>query len=263
MTSGPSVRFLVPEGVDDPRLVSGGNVYDRHIRDGLRAQGWAVTTQEVADAAVAASALRDAPDGELVLVDGLVGGWAPAALEEQAPRVRLVLLAHMVVAAFPDATDAAADAERRALAVARAVVVTSRWTADELARRGLAESSRVTVAVPGVDRADAVTPRGENELLCVGVLAPHKGQDTLLDALARLPTADWTCAVVGSGSRSRTSPRPSQTVRPPSTGGSGSPASSTTRRSPRPIGAVRCSSRRPVSRAGAWRSVRRGHGDCL
>jgi glycosyltransferase involved in cell wall biosynthesis len=78
-------------------------------------------------------------------------------------------------------------------------VVTSHWTADELAQRGLADPSRITVAVPGVDRADAVTPRGENDLLCVGVLAPHKGQDTLLDALARLPTADWTCAVVGSG----------------------------------------------------------------
>ncbi|WP_347976511.1 glycosyltransferase family 4 protein [Microbacterium sp. ProA8] len=198
MTSGPSVRFLVPEGVDDPRRVSGGNVYDRHIRDGLRARGWEVTTQEVADAAAAASALRDAPDGALVLVDGLVGGWTPAALEEHAPRLRVVLLAHMVVTAFPDATNAAAEAERRALGVARAVVVTSHWTADELARRGLVGPSRVTVAVPGVDRADAVTPRDENDLLCVGVLAPHKGQDTLLDALARLPTADWTCAVVGS-----------------------------------------------------------------
>ena len=199
MTSGPSVRFLVPDGVDDPRRVSGGNVYDRHVRDGLRARGWAVTTQEVADAAAAASALRDAHDGALVLVDGLVGGWAPAALEEHASRVRLVLLAHMVVAAFPDATDAATDAERRALAVARAVVVTSHWTADELARRELADPSRVTVAVPGVEPADAVTPHDENDLLCVGVLAPHKGQDTLLDALARLPAADWTCAVVGSG----------------------------------------------------------------
>ena len=199
MTSGPSVRFLVPDGVDDPRRVSGGNVYDRHIRDGLGDRGWVVTTQEVADAAAAASVLRDAPDGALVLVDGLVGGWAPAALEEHASRVRLVLLAHMVVAAFPDATDTATDAERRALAVARTVVVTSRWTADELARRGLADPSRITVAVPGVRRAEPVTPGGENDLLCVGVLAPHKGQDTLLDALTRLPTSDWSCAVVGSG----------------------------------------------------------------
>lgn len=198
MTSGPPVRFLVPEGVDDPRRVSGGNVYDRHIRDGLPAHGWTVEALEVADAGEAASALRSAPDGALVLVDGLVAGWVPEALEETAPRLRLVLLAHMVVAAFPDATEAAADAERRALATARAVIVTSRWTAGELARRGLTDPSRITVAVPGVHHVDAGAPASDRGLLCVGVLAPHKGQDTLLDALARLRTPDWTCAIVGS-----------------------------------------------------------------
>ncbi|WP_349428486.1 glycosyltransferase family 4 protein [Microbacterium sp. LWS13-1.2] len=198
MTSGPSVRFLAPEGVDDPRRVSGGNVYDRHIRDGLAARGWTVEALEVADAGEAASALRGADDDTLVLVDGLVAGWVPAALEEEASRLRLVMLAHMVVAAFPDATAAAVDAERRALGVARAVIVTSRWTAGELVRRGLTDPSRITVAVPGVQHVDAGAPASDKALLCVGVLAPHKGQDTLLDALARLRTPDWTCAIVGS-----------------------------------------------------------------
>ena len=50
MTSGPSVRFLVPAGIDDPLRVSGGNVYDRHVRDGLRGRGWDVAIAEVADA---------------------------------------------------------------------------------------------------------------------------------------------------------------------------------------------------------------------
>ena len=190
-------------------------------------------------------------------------GWAPAALEEQASRLRVVLLAHMVVAAFPDATDAAADAERRALAVARAVVVTSHWTADELARRGLVDPSRITVAVPGVDRADAVTPRGDNDLLCVGVLAPHKGQDTLLDALARLPTADWTCAVVGSG---ESFPDFAATIADRAAAFDGrvrlAGVLDDDALAAGVSSAARCSSRRPVSRAGAWRSARRGHGDC-
>ncbi|MDQ7879569.1 glycosyltransferase family 4 protein [Microbacterium sp. QXD-8] len=178
--------------------MSGGNVYDRRIRDGLPAHGWTVQVLEVADAGEAASALRGAPDDALVLVDGLVAGWVPAALEDEASRLRLVLLAHMVVAAFPDATDAEADAERRALATAGAVIVTSRWTAGELARRGLTDPSRITVAIPGVQHVDAGVPASDKDLLCVGVLAPHKGQDTLLDALGRLRTRDWTCAIVGS-----------------------------------------------------------------
>ncbi|WP_426321278.1 glycosyltransferase family 4 protein [Microbacterium sp. E-13] len=180
--------------------MSGGNVYDRRIRDGLPGQGWAVDVVEAADAAGAASVLGQTPDDALVLIDGLVAGWAPDAVEETARRARLMLLAHMVAAAFPDATDAAIDAERRVLAAAHAVIVPSRWTAEELARRGLVETGRVRIAPPGVDPADvAGPPCGDGRLLCVGVIAPHKGQDTLLAALAQLPDRDWSCALVGSG----------------------------------------------------------------
>jgi glycosyltransferase involved in cell wall biosynthesis len=35
-------------------------------------------------------------------------------------------------------------------------------------------------------------------LLAVGVIAPHKGQDLLVDALATLPDLDWSCTVVGA-----------------------------------------------------------------
>ena len=198
MTDAPSLRFVVPAGVDDPRRVSGGNVYDRHIRDGLRHRGWDVDVCEAADARGAASVLRDAPDGSRVLVDGLVAGWAPAAVEEAAGRLRLTVLAHMVTAAFADATDAAIDAERRAFASAHDVIVTSDWTADELARRGLANPDRTVVAVPGARPAEPSTPAAEGELLCIGVIAPHKGQDTLLAALARVAADDWTCTIVGS-----------------------------------------------------------------
>ncbi|WP_374975394.1 glycosyltransferase family 4 protein [Microbacterium trichothecenolyticum] len=199
MTDAPSLRFVVPAGVDDPRRVSGGNVYDRHIRDGLRRRGWEVDVREAADAGGAASVLRDAPDRSRVLVDGLVAGWAPAAVEEAAGRLRLTVLAHMVTAAFPDATDAAIDAERRALASAHGVIVTSTWTAAELARRELADPVRTVVAVPGTLAAEpAAPPADAGQLLCIGVIAPHKGQDTLLTALTRLRSEDWSCTIVGS-----------------------------------------------------------------
>lgn len=199
MTDAPSLLFVVPAGIDDPARVSGGNVYDRHVRDGLRGRGWGVEVFEASDAGEAASVLRGVPAGSRVLVDGLVAGWTPAAVEEAAGRARLTILAHMVTAAFPDATDAAVDAERRALAAAREVIVTSAWTAAELAERGLAAAERTAIAAPGTDSASSRPHRANHAaLLCVGVIAPHKGQDTLLAALARVRADDWTCTIAGS-----------------------------------------------------------------
>jgi len=200
--TGRALTFLVPEGIDDPARVSGGNVYDRRVRDGLGTRGWRVTTVETSDASDAAAVLGDVPRGATVLVDGLVALRAPEALAEASSRVRTVVLAHMVAAAFPDATAQATDAERRALAAADHVIVTSRWTSEELSRRGLAASDRVTIAAPGVDvpqtPASSAAETSELNLLCVGVVAPHKGQDVLLAALDRLSGRGWTCRIVGS-----------------------------------------------------------------
>ena len=80
MTADRTVRFIVPADIDDPARVSGGNVYDRHLRGGLRRLGWEVRMTEVADRSAVAAAL-DVEPGALVLVDGLVAGWAPDALE--------------------------------------------------------------------------------------------------------------------------------------------------------------------------------------
>jgi len=199
------LRFVVPEGVDDPERVSGGNVYDRRVRDGLAAAGWNVTTSEVADADAVAAALAQVPGGGTVLVDGLVAGWAPTAVASAAANVRVVVLAHMVTEAFAGADPLAAERERRALGRAGHVVATSNWTARELVRRGIVPERRVTVAMPGavefeVERAlDGPAEHGEpGRLLCVGAVAPHKGQDILLDALGRLDALDWSCTIAGS-----------------------------------------------------------------
>jgi hypothetical protein len=193
----PVLWFVVPEGVDDPARVSGGNVFDRRLADGLRALGWDVRWLATA-AGAADEVLATVPSGGLVLIDGLVALGAPAAVEEAARRLRVALIAHMVAGAFADAERTALDAERRALAVAGLVVVTSRWTGEELVARGLVGSERVIVATPGSD--DAPLSNGTvtgGSLLCVGVVAPHKGQDLLIDALAALG-AGWTCTIAGS-----------------------------------------------------------------
>ncbi|WP_345800394.1 glycosyltransferase family 4 protein [Microbacterium sp. AZCO] len=193
------VHFVVPEGVDDPARVSGGNVCDLRVRDGLQTLGWAVRLTP-ADPDAASDVFARLPAGGLVLIDGLVAGRSPGAVEALARRARVVVLAHMVSAAFADADLDTVDGEHRALRAAHAVVTTSAWTRDELVRRGLVAPDRVFVATPGADRATPAvgTPHGM-ALLCVGVVAAHKGQDVLVEALAGLRgEPSWTCTIAGS-----------------------------------------------------------------
>ena len=197
-----TVQFVVPAGVDDPTLVSGGNVYDRRLADGLSAVGWEVRRCEVetGSAEGARAAFTAVPDGGLVLIDGLVAGRVPDEIENSATRIRLVILAHMVSASFPGADPRAVEHECRALRAARKVIVTSPWTRSELLNRGLVPRERIVVAAPGVDAAaPAEGTRDGGALLCVGVVSSHKGQDILVEALGALrapPT--WRCAIVGS-----------------------------------------------------------------
>ncbi len=196
------VHFVVPEGIDDPGRATGGNVFDRHVRDGLAAIGWDVQTWQVdpdADSP-ADGVLSRLPAGALALVDGLIAGRSPGAVEAAADRLRIVVLAHMVSAAFPGADPQVVEGEHRALRSARLVIATSQWTRAELARRDVVPPDRVVVANPGSADAPVATgtPAG-GALLCVGVVAPHKGQDVLIEALALLDgDADWTCTIAGS-----------------------------------------------------------------
>lgn len=194
--TGRSLWFVVPEGIDDPARVSGGSVYDQRLRDGLGELGWDVRMVE-ADAS--SDALLPVPDRALALVDGLVALRAPGAVEAAAARASVVLLAHMVAASFPDPDPRDVDAELRVLRAARFVITTSEWARGELIARGAAPDA-VTAAVPGSDAAARATGTSTGTaLLCVGAVAPHKGQDTLVEALTRLPAeAQWTCTFAGS-----------------------------------------------------------------
>jgi glycosyltransferase involved in cell wall biosynthesis len=111
-----------------------------------------------------------------------------------------VVLAHMVAAGFPDADERTVDGERRALRSARRVIATSEWTRSELARRQVVPVELVDVAPPGSDEAPLATGTATGRaLLCIGVVAPQKGQDLLVEALSRLGDAgEWSCTMAGS-----------------------------------------------------------------
>jgi glycosyltransferase involved in cell wall biosynthesis len=171
-----AVHFVVPAGIDDPALPSGGNAYDRRVL---------------------AQALARIPDGSVVLLDGLIASPAPEALVPESRRLRLVALVHMPLGrGEPD------EREQAVLSAVAAIVTTSAW-----ARRALLETyslpdDRVHVAEPGVEAADLApgTPSG-GSLLSVAAVIPGKGHDVLVDALAALNGRPWRCLCVGSVER--------------------------------------------------------------
>lgn len=190
-----AVHMVVPAGIDDPTRPSGGNTYDRRVRDGLLAAGRAVHVHEVSGPNGAlAAALARIPDGSVVLVDGLVGSPAPDVLVPESRRLRLVALVHMPLGQVePD------EREEAVLGAVAASVTTSAW-----ARRALLElyslpAHRVHVAEPGVEAADLVTgtPAG-GSLLAVAAVIPGKGHDVLLDAFAQLKSLRWECLCAGT-----------------------------------------------------------------
>ena len=214
----PSPRecvFVVP---GDLRTATGGYGYDRRIVAGLMADGWRVTVVSLSgsfpwpDASAKANALRQLlalPDGALVIADGLAFGALPQIADAQAHRLRWVALVHHLLwrETGLDAEQQVQlrDSERRALQVARQVVVTSAATADDV--RALT-GGRLPVAVvePGTDPAlaaaktrakTAAAPR----LLCVASLTPRKGHRQMLEALAGLQALPWSLHNVGSTTR--------------------------------------------------------------
>ena len=140
-----TVHAVLPDGIDDPARPSGGNVYDRHVCDGLSSLGWSVHEHAVrgfwdrpdaSSFAALTAALAGIPDGAVVLIDGLIASTAPEALVPEARRIRVVVLVHMPLGDRPP-DDEARSREHAVLSAATAVITTSAW-----ARVGCSSSTR-------------------------------------------------------------------------------------------------------------------------
>jgi glycosyltransferase involved in cell wall biosynthesis len=203
------VHVIVPEGFDNPEKPSGGNIYDQRVCAGLAEAGWEVVVVTVAAAwpvrgpgasADLARVVSAIPDGETVLIDGLIASPAAAQLLPHTGRIRMTVLLHMPLATAVDTHhDAGAEcSERSVLGAAAGVVVTSEWTRRQVLTRYTIPAHRVHVARPGADRVAAPARPVRGQLICVGVLSRHKGQDLLVEALADLADRDWRCVLAGS-----------------------------------------------------------------
>jgi glycosyltransferase involved in cell wall biosynthesis len=227
--SASSALYVVIPG--DLETRTGGYGYDRRIIGGLRGRGWVVEvvrldegfpTPSPSARAHAADAFAGIPDGSLVLADGLALGALPDEAERARDRLRIIALVHHPLADETGIDPALATAleisERRALAAAHAVVVTSRATGARVADYGVA-ADRIFVVEPGTDAAPIARgsaagssdvgrvlwgPTYDVALLCVATLTPRKGYEILIDALAAIPYRRWRLTCAGSLDRDPT-----------------------------------------------------------
>ncbi|GAA1919236.1 glycosyltransferase family 4 protein [Nocardioides marmoribigeumensis] len=196
------VHLVVPGSVVDPGRPSGGNVYDAELAHALRAAGVRVGEHPVpgrwpgrGEEGALARVLGQVPDGEVVVLDGLVGSAAADALAAVRRRLTVLVLVHLPLGLDATVPPVVAAQERRALSAAAGVVATSGWTRDWLTTAyGL---DAVHVARPGARHAPPARRGTGGALLCLGAVVPAKGQDVLVEALAGLRDLPWTCRVVG------------------------------------------------------------------
>ena len=190
------VHVVVPEGFDNPGQPSGGNIYDRRVCAGLAEAGWDVLVTTVAAAwpvpgsgarADLARIVSAIPDGETVLIDGLIASPTAAQLLPHTGRIRMTVLLHMPLATALDTHhDASAQrSERIVLRAATGVVVTSEWTRQQVLTRYAIPAHRVHVARPGADRV--ASPARQRYLPCRAGPVPRRRRSSRVEPGRPLP----------------------------------------------------------------------------
>lgn len=200
--------FAVP---GDLATATGGYAYARRLSAELPAAGWRARDVRLPAAFPFPSAvdlertgriLKEIPRGFPVIVDGLAFGAMPRRLLDDADHRWIALVHHpLAQESGLDAETVAAlrSSERTALAVASAVVATSRHTAATLAAEYGVPENRLRVALPGTDPAPrARGSDGAPCLLSVATVTARKGHDVLVQGLARVRDIAWSARIVGS-----------------------------------------------------------------
>jgi glycosyltransferase involved in cell wall biosynthesis len=207
------VAFAVPGDLATP---TGGYAYDRRMIEELQQLGWQVDVVGLGDGFPRPSAvqktfaqerLATVPNDIPVVIDGLALGVLPEAAAMVRERHPLIALVHHPLALetglSPAEADAMRESERRALASANAVVVTSAPTARILVADYGVAGGGITVARPGTDRVPSKRSGSADvvHLLSIGALVQRKGFDVLIEALATLADLPWRLTIAGDRNR--------------------------------------------------------------
>jgi glycosyltransferase involved in cell wall biosynthesis len=207
------VVFAVPGALTIP---TGGYAYEARMIAELRARDWHVDVLDLGDGfprpgaqalAAAQARLAALPRQDPIVIDGLAFGVLPDVATELAASHRLIALVHHPLAReaglSPREAEALHSSERRALAAARRVIVTSAFTARLVISDYAVPQGLVTTVRPGSDRVAPGHGSGQEtvSLLAVGAIVPRKGYDALLAALATLHDLPWRLTIAGDRTR--------------------------------------------------------------
>ncbi|MGB3556207.1 MAG: glycosyltransferase family 4 protein [Jannaschia sp.] len=200
--------FAIP---GDMHRRTGGFIYESKLLQALRDLGHDVEHLQLptsfpdpssADIARTRALLSAVPADRPILLDGFIpGSVGPEGLAGiSAPLIPVIHHPLGLETGLP--TDRAArliEAEGAALRHAAAIIVPSPHTAQAIVRRLGVDAARITVAPPGFDMTGGTRhPVVPPVILSVGLLAPRKGHDVLIGALAWIADLDWRARIVGA-----------------------------------------------------------------
>ncbi len=192
--------FFVPPS---PETAGGGSAYNRHLTAALRELGCPVTTTVIGNEIQARQGWDALAGTARAVIDGMVLPRFDAGPDRR-PWLdgrAAALVHHPTALADPARRDLIRAAERRILPHLACVVATSAGVGARLVAEFGAHPECVHVVEPGLERFARTTGTGGGacHVLSVGRLAPRKGHDVLLHALARLPDLAWRLTVAGDG----------------------------------------------------------------
>lgn len=207
------VAFAIP---GDLALPTGGYAYDRHVLRLLPGCGVEVEhialpggypSPTAADLEETRRLVSATSRSDVLFIDGLAYGAMPAGLVRRFDR-RIVAMVHHPLCLETGVPPARAAELKRleteALALARAVVVSSATTGHTLTSDFGVSPAKLTVAEPGTTPQTRARGSGSGplRLLAVGSVVPRKGYDVLVEAMQPLKVLDWQLDIAGALDRS-------------------------------------------------------------
>ena len=196
---------------DEISSLTGGYIYNNHIVEGLRRQGYSIKVHTLMNdfpfpsqesIKLCRNILISIPIGEVIIFDSLVFGVIPDLLKEIKPYHPIVALMHLPLM-FGDFNDESkmllTALEFEAFNYANLIIVTSKFLKSKLQSIGI-DSDRIKVVIPGVSIYSHKTHYAlkPSHLLYVANYTVNKSHNLLIEALSGLKHLDWTLHCYGN-----------------------------------------------------------------